>query len=126
MPRLERTAIGVSVIARGLDDHARLAGTTHRAMPAMGALLVALASAVRALVDDVLGGTGDGNLNRALAEVRTRRARCMQGASRRARAALEHGTHPGGDELESEWLGYAALLVQVDRIVGDLSASVPG
>ena len=42
MPRLERTAIGVSVISRGLDDHARLSGTTHSAMPAMGALLVAL------------------------------------------------------------------------------------
>ena len=50
MPRLERTAIGVSVISRGLDDHARLTGTTHPAMPAMGALLIALASAVRALV----------------------------------------------------------------------------
>ena len=50
MLRLERTAIGVSVISRGLDDHARLTGTTHRAMPAMGALLIALASAVRALV----------------------------------------------------------------------------
>ena len=42
MPRLARTAIGVSVIARGLDDHARLSGTTHSAMPSMGALLVAL------------------------------------------------------------------------------------
>ena len=62
MPRLERTAIGVSVISRGLDDHARLSGTTHRAMPAMGALLVALASAVRALVDDVLGATADADL----------------------------------------------------------------
>ena len=125
MPRLERTAIGVSVISRGLDDHARLAGTTHRAMPAMGALLVALASAVRALVDDVLGATADADLARALAEVRTRRDRCMQGAFRRARLALEHGERPGGDELEGEWLGYAALLVQVDRIVGDLSGSLP-
>ena len=60
MPRLERTAIGISVISRGLDDHARLAGTTHRAMPAMGALLVELASAVRASVDSVLGRTADG------------------------------------------------------------------
>ena len=44
MPRLERTAIGVSVISRGLDDHAHLGGTTHRAMPAMGALMIALAT----------------------------------------------------------------------------------
>ena len=56
MPRLERTAIGVSVISRGLDDHAHLSGTTHRAMPAMGALFLALGGAVRALVHDVLGG----------------------------------------------------------------------
>jgi uncharacterized membrane protein YgaE (UPF0421/DUF939 family) len=125
MPRLERTAIGVSVISRGLDDHARLAGTMHRAMPAMGALLVALSSAVRALVDDVLGATADADLARALAEVRTRRDRCMQGAFRRARLALEYGERPGGDEVEGEWLGYAALLVQVDRIVGDLSGSLP-
>ncbi len=27
--------------------------------------------------------------------------------------------------LEGEWLGYAALLVQVDRIVVDLSGSLP-
>ena len=49
----------------------------------------------------------------------------MQGASRRARMALDHGDGPGDDEIEAEWLGYAALLVQVDRIVGDLSAPLP-
>ena len=91
MPRLERTAIGVSVISRGLDDHARLAGTIHPAMPAMGALLVALAAAVRALADDVLGTMPGHRLAESLAEVRTRRERCMRGASRRARLALEHG-----------------------------------
>ena len=124
VPRLERTAIGVSVIARGLDDHARLAGTIHREMPAMGALLLALAGAVRALADDVLG-TVPGTLAESLAEVRTRRDRCMQGASRRARMALDEDDGPGDDEIEAEWLGYAALLVQVDRIVGDLGAPRP-
>jgi hypothetical protein len=48
-----------------------------------------------------------------------------KGASRRARSAIEHDQEPGADELEGEWLGYAALLVQVDRIVGDLSAPLP-
>jgi uncharacterized membrane protein YccC len=124
VPRLERTAIGVSVIARGLDDHARLAGTIHREMPAMGALLLALAAAVRALADDVLG-TMPGTLTESLAEVRTRRDRCMRGASRRARMALDQADGPGDDEIEAEWLGYVALLVQVDRIVGDLSAPLP-
>jgi hypothetical protein len=29
------------------------------------------------------------------------------------------------DGQEGEWLGYAALLVQVDRIIGDLRAPRP-
>jgi uncharacterized membrane protein YgaE (UPF0421/DUF939 family) len=125
MPRLERTAIGVSVISRGLDDHAHLSATTHRAMPAMGALLLALGGAVRAVVHDVLGGPEGGGLAASLAEVRRRRERCMRGASRRARLAIEHDQEAGADELEGEWLSYAALLVQVDRIVDDLSAPAP-
>ena len=124
MPRIERTAIGVSVISRGLDDHARLSGTAHAAMPAMGALLGALASAVRATVDALLGKSDGAAVARALAEVQARRDRCVQGASRRARLALEHDA-PDGPELEGEWLNYAALLVQVERIVGDLSAPLP-
>ena len=125
MPRLERTAIGVSVISRGLDDHAHLSATTHRAMPAMGALLLALGGAVRAVVHDVLGGPEGDGLAASLAEVRRRRERCMRGASRRARLAIEHDQEAGADELEGEWLSYAALLVQVDRIVDDLSAPAP-
>ena len=65
MPRLERTAIGVSVISRGLDDHARLSGTTHSAMPSMGALLVALGRAVGALVHEVLGECDDADVSRS-------------------------------------------------------------
>jgi hypothetical protein len=122
MPRLERTAIGVSVISRGLDDHAHLTGTSHESMPAMGNLLVALASAIRAVVQDVLGDGNDDGVVRALDEVRARRALCARGASRRARLALEQGD---GVQLEGEWLNYAALLVQVDRIVSDLSAPLP-
>ena len=125
MPRLERTAIGVSVISRGLDDHAHLSGTTHRAMPAMGALLAALGGAVRALVHDVLGEPDGGDLAETLTLVRGRRERCMRGASRRARSAIEHDQESAADDLEGEWLSYAALLVQVDRIVGDLSAPPP-
>jgi uncharacterized membrane protein YgaE (UPF0421/DUF939 family) len=125
MPRLERTAIGVSVISRGLDDHARLSGTTHSPMPAMGALLVALASAVSALVQGVLAESGDADLDGALAEVQARRQLCVRAASRRARQALEHDAEADGEQLEGEWLSYAALLVQVDRIVSDLSAPLP-
>jgi hypothetical protein len=50
---------------------------------------------------------------------------CVRGASRRARLALEQDGGVDDDQLESEWLGYAALLVQVDRIVGDISAPLP-
>jgi uncharacterized membrane protein YgaE (UPF0421/DUF939 family) len=125
MPRLERTAIGVSVISRGLDDHARLAGATHPAMPAMGALFTALAGAVRAVVRDVLDESDHTALEESLTEVRARRAACVRGAFRRARLALDHGERLDDDQLEGEWLGYAALLVQVDRIVGDLSAPLP-
>jgi uncharacterized membrane protein YgaE (UPF0421/DUF939 family) len=125
MPRLERTAIGVSAISRGLDDHARLSGTTHQAMPAMAALLVALSGVVRASVKDVLGEDDDVDVAHALTEVRAQRQLCARGASRRARLALERAEGADGLQLEGEWLGYAALLVQVDRIVGDLSAPLP-
>ena len=123
LARIERTAIGVSVISRGLDDHARLTGTTHPAMPAMGDLFVALAGAVRASVLAVLGRADATDLTRSLTEVEARRDRCAQGASRRARLALEG--EADSDGLEGEWLSYAALLVQVDRIVDDLSARLP-
>jgi uncharacterized membrane protein YgaE (UPF0421/DUF939 family) len=125
LPRLERTAIGVSVISRGLDDHAHLSGTTHRAMPAMGALMIALANAVRVLVHEVLGESEAADVVRVLGEVRVKRDRCARGAARRARLALEHDQTVDVDQLEGEWLGYAALVVQVDRIVGDLSAPLP-
>ncbi len=125
MPRLERTAIGVSVISRGLDDHAHLAAVEHPAMPAMGALFVALANAVRASVRNLLGEADDDSVARSLDEVKTRRTACLRGAFRRARLALDHG-ESGDPQVEGEWLGYAALLVQVDRIIGDLSAPQPG
>ena len=93
-------------------------------MPAMGALLVALGGAVGVVVQDVLGEAADADISGALSEVQVRRARCVLGASRRARLALEHHEEEG-DDHESEWLSYAALLVQVDRIVHDLSAPLP-
>ena len=94
-------------------------------MPDMGALFVALAEAVRTLMRDVLGEPGDTDISRALDQVRLRREHCTEGAYRRARLALEHGDEPDGDRNEGEWLGYAALLVQVDRIVIDLGAPLP-
>jgi hypothetical protein len=125
LPRLERTAIGVSVISRGLDDHARITGSSHRAMPSMGLLLVALAGAVGAYVNDVAKGAADSDFNATMDEVRTRRQRCMEAASRRALLAIDSDEAADHDEVEGEWLNYVALLVQVDRIVADLNAPLP-
>jgi hypothetical protein len=125
MPRFERAAIGVSVIARGLDDHARLSGTTHPSMAKMGFLFGALAGAIRTFAQEVLDPGDESRVDRALDEVRARRALCAEAASRRARFAIEHHDEPDAGQAEGEWLGYAALIVQVDRIVADLSLPLP-
>ncbi len=124
LPRLERTAIGTWVIARSLDDQARLSEADHRAIPAMGALLAALGNAVRVAVREILDEPGETDLSQALAEVRERRTRCVRGATRRAREALEQDAGYG-DPVEGELLGYASVLVQVDRIANDLAAGLP-
>ena len=62
MPRLERTAIGVWAIARGLEDHAQLTGGEHRPMEAMGALLAALGNLVRVFAAEVLGDHPEGGV----------------------------------------------------------------
>ena len=69
MPRLERTAIGVWAIARGLEDHAQLTGGEHRPMEAMGALLPALGDLVRVFAAEVLGDHPEGGMPAALHEV---------------------------------------------------------
>jgi hypothetical protein len=94
-------------------------------MPAMGALFVALAGAVRAVVANVLGPVDQEAVGRSIADVHDRRGQCVRAASRRARMVLEQGEDVHDDALEGEWLGYTALLVQVDRIVGDLRAPLP-
>jgi uncharacterized membrane protein YgaE (UPF0421/DUF939 family) len=125
MHRLERTAIGVSVISRGLDDHARLSGTTHRSMTAMGALLDELADAIGAVAAQALGGGDEAAVAERMHAVRERWQRCLLGARRRAREAWEGEATPEALQLEGEWLGYGAILVQVDRIVDDLGAPLP-
>ena len=124
MPCLERTAIGVWAIARGLDDHARLHDEPHRAMPAMGALFASLAAAVSEHVQNILGASQDAAVVASLDEVQTRRERCMQGASRRARLALEADGGEDRREIEGEWIGYVSLVVQTDRIAADIRANL--
>jgi uncharacterized membrane protein YgaE (UPF0421/DUF939 family) len=119
LPQLRRAAIGVSVISRGLDDQAHLAPAAHAPMRAMGALLTALAGLIRAFAGELLGTAGSTDVGAAVDEVRMRRERCTHAASRRARVALDHEDGAEVDD-ESEWLDYAALIVQVDRITSDL------
>jgi len=114
MPRLERTAIGVWAIARGLEDHARLTGGEHRQMEGMGALLVSLGSLVRVFTGEILGDHPAGGMESALEAVHVHRAPCARAAHRQT-----------SEERNSEWMSYTALLVQVDRIVDDLRAPIP-
>lgn len=125
MPCLERTAIGVWAIARGLDDHASLRDEPHRAMPAMGALFASLAAAIAEHVRNILGASQDAAVVANLDDVHTCRTRCMQGASRRARLALECQAGENHLEVEGEWIGYVSLLVQSDRIAADIRANLP-
>ena len=90
---------------------------------ALGALWAFQAAAV-AQAKNEAGLFGEVAARVALARVRAQRERCVNAASRRARLALEHGIG-SGDAVEAEWLNYTAILVQVDRIVGDLSAPLP-
>jgi uncharacterized membrane protein YgaE (UPF0421/DUF939 family) len=129
LPRLERGAIGISVITRGLDDQARLAGAAQPPMQGMADLLAALADALQALVAELRGIATGTSLQRALEEVGARRAVCAAAAARRARSALDSEELSTAQEPAVEavvdWLVYAALLVQVDRIVDDLGAPLP-
>jgi uncharacterized membrane protein YgaE (UPF0421/DUF939 family) len=125
--RLERAALGVSAISRGLDDAAFGWDGDHPAMPGMAALLHALGGAIRALTLSVEGADEQGVAD-AISRVNECRRAVARAATRRAREAapsdgsLAEALPPvaGG-----EWLSYAALLVQVDRIVEDLTAPLP-
>jgi uncharacterized membrane protein YgaE (UPF0421/DUF939 family) len=119
MPRAERVTIGVSAIARTLDEFAGLSDEPHPPLPKMSALLVALAIAGRCSMRSALGEIDHAEMERAMSDVRARRAECTGGAVRRARLAIE-GDH-GHDPAADEWLGYATVLVNVDRIVSDLT-----
>ena len=124
MPCLERTAIGVWTIARVLDDHARLVDEPHRAMPSMSALFASMADAIAAYVGSILGASELATVEALLDEVQARRERCLQGATRRARLALEGGSHEDRHQIEGEWIGYVSLLAQIDRIAADIRVSV--
>jgi len=124
MPRLERTAIGVWAIARGLEDHAQLTGGEHRPMAAMGALLASLGGLVRAFAAEVLGDAPAGGVEAAVQEVWARRAPCARAAHRQTLEGHDDEAGPSG-ERRLEWMSYTALLVQVDRIVDDLRAPLP-
>ena len=94
-------------------------------MPSMGQLLIALAATIRATVTSLLDPSQGTDISASLEELRARRDVCMRAASRRARLAIDPDDEADTTVAEGEWLNYAATLVQVDRIVVDLSAPQP-
>ena len=123
--RSERAAIGVSSIARTLDEFAHRSDDAHPPLPRLAALILALARGICAVVGAGLGETGVAEVDAAITDIRTKREECMTGARRRARLALEGDAASEDDRSAAEWLGYAAVLVHVDRIVHDLTGPLP-
>jgi Fusaric acid resistance protein-like len=125
LPRFERIAIGVWALARGLDDHAELAGGEHRPMANMADLLSSLGDLVDVYTAEILGPPGGERRSVLVDRVVELRERCAESARRQSRAALgeadlDQSTGPG-----REWMSYTALLVQVDRVLDDLRAPLP-
>jgi uncharacterized membrane protein YgaE (UPF0421/DUF939 family) len=123
--RSERAAIGVSSIARTFDEFAHRSDEAHRPLPRLAALVLALARGIRAVVNEGLGEADAAEVDAAITDVRAKREECMAGARRRARLALESDVSSEDDRSAAEWLGYAAVLVHVDRIVHDLTGPLP-
>lgn len=121
LPRLERTAIGVWTLARGLDHHATLNGGEHHEMPDMAALLAAVAELVRAFTADALVGR-DERTGPAVDAATKARETCASRAGHQSLAALDRGDPAYEERPEREWMSYTALLVQLDRIIDDLKA----
>jgi hypothetical protein len=118
-PRLERVSVSVAEIARDLDRTVARSPGAHEPTPKLGALLMALASAVDAYGGQLHGTEDDTRLLRALEDVRIRRIAGQGGATRRARLAVDGGaTAP--DSTANEWLDYGSILLQGDAIAADL------
>jgi uncharacterized membrane protein YgaE (UPF0421/DUF939 family) len=123
LPRAERAAIGASAIARTLDEFAQQSPDVHPPMNKMGALLLALGSAVRTVIRAGIDEHPRDDVSAAIRNVNEKREACSLGAIRRAQLALEQ--EGGRDRAGDEWLGYAAVLVHVDRIMRDLTGPLP-
>jgi uncharacterized membrane protein YgaE (UPF0421/DUF939 family) len=119
-PRLERISVSVSEIARDLDHTAARAPGPHQPTPRLGALLLALASAVEAYGGGLDGTGGDRALRSAVEEVHIHRAATQQGATRRARLAVDDDAAGAHDPAADEWLDYGSILLQADSIAADL------
>ena len=121
--RAERAAIGASAIARTLDEFAQQSPDVHPPMRRMSALLLALGGAVRAVMHAGIDEHYLGDVSTAIGNVNEKREACSLGAIRRAQLALEQ--EGSRDRAGDEWLGYAAVLVHVDRIMRDLTGPLP-
>ena len=122
LPRAERAAIGVSAIARTLDEFAQEsperapADAQMKRVPRVG-------GAVRAVMRAGIDEQYQDDVSTALGNVNEMREACSLGAIRRAQLTLEH--EGSRDRAGDEWLGYAAVLVHVDRVMRDLTGPLP-
>jgi uncharacterized membrane protein YgaE (UPF0421/DUF939 family) len=115
LPRLERVAIATSVITRGLDDFANLqVESGPRAMPTLGAFLCSAAQATRAFTDVALGRADEAAFDAAMEAANEQRERVRAAAQRRVTI----------DPVEM-WTLYSAIVVETDRLLGDLTAPQP-
>jgi uncharacterized membrane protein YccC len=122
LPRLERVAIGVWALARGLDDEATMAGGEHAPMRRMGELLSAIGDVVEAHAAAILGLRGADRLPGLVRRADELRDACADSARRRSRTAQGDPAMDGSTGPDREWMSYVALLVQVDRVLEDLRA----
>ena len=97
--------------------------TPTRRCAGSSALLVALSGAVRAVLHAGIDEHYLGDVSTAIGNVNEKREACSLGAIRRAQLALEH--EGSRDRAGDEWLGYAAVLVHVDRVMRDLTGPLP-
>jgi hypothetical protein len=115
LPRLERVAIATSVITRGLDDFANLqVEGPPRAMATLGGFLCAAANATRTFTAVTLGGAAESDFDVAMAAAGEQRELVRAAAKRRVTL----------DPVEL-WTLYSAIVVETDRLLGDLTAPLP-
>ena len=96
------------------------ASDPHPPTPKLGALLSALADAVRAVGQQLDAPQDEYTVRAAIQNARLRRDETRPGATRRARLVVDADGGNALDPAADELLAYGAVLVQADAILTDL------